>query len=212
MRNCTGQASWDWVTFPERWRAAMAISVLPLPVDIPWRRIGVSLYMIDEEVCDKKRPLAMQPSVAVFQYDPDPESLAHRAVKMGGPFSRRRELKNSMADPQQIAPQAGAPQRIAMPPCGAKPVLGRRAPGTRSRARHRPPATGSEAGPARRPIARPGTETKDGGLGSSLADSFGVTYPRLPIGFKSTPSRVRLFGLGVEADPWHTNMPVLAAV
>ena len=100
----------------------MAISVLQLPVDIPWRRIGVSLYMIDEEVCDKKRPLAMQPSVAVFQYDPDPESLAHRAVKMGGPFHREVSSRIpwrilSKSRPRRVHPSGSRCRPAALSPC-----------------------------------------------------------------------------------------------
>ena len=37
----------------------MAISVLQLPVDIPWRRVRVSMYMIDADVCDRRKPLEM---------------------------------------------------------------------------------------------------------------------------------------------------------
>jgi len=44
---------------------------LHLPVDIPWRRVGVSTHMLDSEICDKQRPVTMQPSVAVFAYEPD---------------------------------------------------------------------------------------------------------------------------------------------
>jgi len=52
----------------------MAISVLQLPVDIPWRRVGASMYMIDADVCDRRKPLEMLPSVAVIRYDPADES------------------------------------------------------------------------------------------------------------------------------------------
>lgn len=48
----------------------MALSALHLPVDIPWRRIGVSTYMMDRDGCDRRRLLPMQPSVAIFRYDP----------------------------------------------------------------------------------------------------------------------------------------------
>lgn len=44
---------------------------LRLPIDIPWKRIGVSMHMMDRDVCDKDRPVAMQPSVAIFSYEPD---------------------------------------------------------------------------------------------------------------------------------------------
>lgn len=43
---------------------------LRLPIDIPWKRIGVSYHMMDEKLCDKVRPHPMQPSVAVFAYEP----------------------------------------------------------------------------------------------------------------------------------------------
>lgn len=45
--------------------------MLQIPLDIPWKRIGVSSYMVDTSVCGRARPVAMQPSVAVFRYDPD---------------------------------------------------------------------------------------------------------------------------------------------
>lgn len=49
----------------------MSIPGLRLPIDIPWKRIGVSAHMMDEDVCDSRRPLTMMPSVAVFAYEPD---------------------------------------------------------------------------------------------------------------------------------------------
>lgn len=49
----------------------MNLSMLQVPLDIPWQRIGVSSYMIDTAVCGRARPVAMQPSVAVFRYDPE---------------------------------------------------------------------------------------------------------------------------------------------
>lgn len=45
---------------------------LQLPADIPWQRIGVAKHMMDAEVCDRKRPVTMQPSLAIFQYEPEP--------------------------------------------------------------------------------------------------------------------------------------------
>lgn len=44
---------------------------LRLPVDIPWKRIGVSYHMMDRVVCEGSRPRPMRPSVAIFEYEPD---------------------------------------------------------------------------------------------------------------------------------------------
>ena len=48
----------------------MTIATFSLPIDIPWRRIGVSMHMMDPEICDKVGPLTMQPSLAIFAYEP----------------------------------------------------------------------------------------------------------------------------------------------
>jgi hypothetical protein len=68
---------------PVKGRIAMSILGLRLPIDIPWERIGVSVHMMDKDVCDRIRPAAMQPSVAVFEYEPD-EALENgdRAFKI----------------------------------------------------------------------------------------------------------------------------------
>lgn len=56
---------------------------LRLPIDIPWKRIGFSVHMMDREVCDRVRPVAMQPSVAVFAYEPDDSlDVGDMAVKV----------------------------------------------------------------------------------------------------------------------------------
>ncbi len=47
--------------------------VLPLPVDIPWRRRCVTEDMIDVGDCGRELPPRWQPSIAVFEYEP-PES------------------------------------------------------------------------------------------------------------------------------------------
>jgi len=51
----------------------MAVSALSLPIDIPWRRIGVSEDMIDPRPCDRTFPPRWRSSVAIFSYEPGEE-------------------------------------------------------------------------------------------------------------------------------------------
>jgi hypothetical protein len=49
----------------------MAVGALSLPIDIPWKRIGVSEDMIDPRPCDRTFPPRWRSSAAVFSYEPD---------------------------------------------------------------------------------------------------------------------------------------------
>jgi hypothetical protein len=51
----------------------MAIEVLSLPIDVPWKRLCVSTDMIDQQVCDRQFPFRWRSSVAVFAYEPPAE-------------------------------------------------------------------------------------------------------------------------------------------
>jgi len=57
----------------------MAESELGLPVDIPWKRTAVSFHMLDPDVCDRAGPHPMQPSIAVFEFEP--EETAEQAAR-----------------------------------------------------------------------------------------------------------------------------------
>lgn len=58
----------------------MAINTLSLPVDIPWKRVCVSADMIDEEMCDAKRPPRWRSSVAIFSYEPPDEHQTYEQM------------------------------------------------------------------------------------------------------------------------------------
>jgi PASTA domain len=51
----------------------MPNTALLLPVDIPWKRIGVSQDMIDPNPCDRQFPLRWRSSVALFFHEPEEE-------------------------------------------------------------------------------------------------------------------------------------------
>lgn len=51
----------------------MAINTLQLPIDIPWKRLCVSLDMLDPTICDRRFPFRWRSSLAVFGYEPPEE-------------------------------------------------------------------------------------------------------------------------------------------
>src|SRR5262249_1766069 len=63
-------------TTQKKEESAMSLSVLSLPVDIPWRRLCVSPDMMVKEICIGDVP-RWRSSVAVFSYEPPAESQTH---------------------------------------------------------------------------------------------------------------------------------------
>lgn len=53
----------------------MQLSELTMPLDIPWKRAGVSADMIDEVGADRDFPEKWRSSMAFFSHEPDPDSL-----------------------------------------------------------------------------------------------------------------------------------------
>ena len=54
----------------------MTYSNMSLPIDIPWKRMGVSEDMIDLKVGDLNFPKKWRSSLALFYHEPEQDSLS----------------------------------------------------------------------------------------------------------------------------------------
>jgi hypothetical protein len=67
-----------------RRRNKMENELIPLPLDIPWKLIGVSPDMMDTQFCNKRFPFNWRSSLAIYAYEPKaddiPEELADKRI------------------------------------------------------------------------------------------------------------------------------------